>query len=278
MDQSEDIRTIFREEQQDNFDFSAAPALVTSKRGATVAFDNVDPTTASRWRKIQNGFLERAKVRDKYPSKKLEQVRARYTTLFRERGLLRGTVLDIGGGWGLHREWWERGEAAVYIVHDPGVERFIKGAHAAHYECYQRAFDLPMTFVEGVGETLPYKDDLFDTCLIAATLDHCADPRQVLAEAYRCLKPGGRMIILQTCDAPRTRRFRALVGRVIRYLRRPGQLLSRLCTRTLGPPTHMHGFVAKQLTAILEEAGFSNVHTWLVHGAVQMFEAFKVRA
>lgn len=277
MNHSQNIRAIFRKEQWDQFDFSAAPGLVLSKSGSTAVLDNGDPAKAARWQITQDGFLERSKSRDKYPREKLEQIKARQTDFFREQGFLRGAVLDIGGGWGLYREWWEGNDDDVYLVHDPGVDRFINGAHAAHYECYQRAFSLPMTFVEGLGEVLPYEDNVFDTGLIASALDHCADPRRVLAEAYRCLKPGGRMIVLQTCEAPRTRRFRELAGRVVAHLFRPRQLLSRLYKKTFGPPAHMHAFVAQQLTAILEEAGFSNVRTYAVQSDIQMFEAQKAQ-
>lgn len=278
MNHSQDIRAIFRKEQWDQFDFSAAPGLILSKCRSTAALDNVDPAKAARWRMTQDGFLERARSRDKYPREKLERIKARYSALFRERGPLRGSVLDIGGGWGLYREWWEGHNDDVYLVHDPGAERFMNGAHAAHNECYQRAFGLPMTFVEGCGETLPYKDNVFDTGLIASALDHCADPRRVLAQAYRCLKPGGRMVVLQTCKAPHTRRFREHAARVVAHLYRPRQLLSRLYTKTFGPPAHMHAFVARQLTAILEEAGFSNVQTYAVQSDIQMFETHKVQA
>ena len=68
-----------------------------------------------------------------------------------------------------------------------------------------------------------------------------------------------------------------ITGRCTRHLYRPRQLFSRLYTKTFGPPAHMHAFVARQLTTILEEAGFSNVHTYAVQSDIQMFEAHKVK-
>jgi SAM-dependent methyltransferase len=50
---------------------------------------------------------------------------------------------------------------------------------------------------KGVAEALPFTDGSFDTVLSTFTLCSVADPRQVLAEAKRVLKPGGRLLFLE---------------------------------------------------------------------------------
>ena len=49
------------------------------------------------------------------------------------------------------------------------------------------------SFVQGLGEYLPFRDETFDQILYASSLDHLIDPRRSLAEAKRCLKPDGRI-------------------------------------------------------------------------------------
>lgn len=269
MDPSDRIRGLFLAERIDDFNFSKAPALVCAKRSTAKKVPGMDTVTVSKWDVVQDEFLDRAKSESKYPRRHLERVKARYDGWFEKRGFATGSVLDIGGGWGLYREWWQPDEGDVFIVHDPGVERFVTGPYKAHHECYERAFSLPMTFVEGMGEVLPYKDDYFATCLIAAALDHCADPRRVLAEAHRCLKPGGRMIIVQGCGE-----YVRLAKRFVQLLIHPLQLLAKLRARFFGPPSHMHHFDIKPLSAMLKDVGFVQVRGDPVQH-VYVFEAFK---
>lgn len=48
---------------------------------------------------------------------------------------------------------------------------------------------------DGVGEDLPYADDSFDHLLLVATLSFLQSPQQMLSEARRVLKPGGKLVI-----------------------------------------------------------------------------------
>lgn len=53
----------------------------------------------------------------------------------------------------------------------------------------------PFTFVQGRAEQLPWADGYFTTVVAATSLDHVVDPAQVLREARRVLRPGGRLFI-----------------------------------------------------------------------------------
>jgi len=46
-----------------------------------------------------------------------------------------------------------------------------------------------------VGERLPYADGRFDAVLSHEVIEHVGDDRQVLAEALRVLRPGGRLLL-----------------------------------------------------------------------------------
>jgi SAM-dependent methyltransferase len=49
--------------------------------------------------------------------------------------------------------------------------------------------------VEGVAENLPFADGSFDHALVVTTLCFVDSPAQMLAEARRVLKPGGRLVM-----------------------------------------------------------------------------------
>ena len=56
---------------------------------------------------------------------------------------------------------------------------------------FTRILDPSVDFKAGVGEDLPYEDDMFDLVIIHNALDHTFEPQKVLAEIRRVLKPGG---------------------------------------------------------------------------------------
>ena len=43
---------------------------------------------------------------------------------------------------------------------------------------------------------LPFHDNTFDAALNVVTLEHVTDPNKVIAELFRCLKPGGRLLLI----------------------------------------------------------------------------------
>ena len=55
----------------------------------------------------------------------------------------------------------------------------------------------PLSFWEGDAEKLPFDDDTFDLYTITFGLRNVTDPPAALRSAYRCLKPGSRMVIME---------------------------------------------------------------------------------
>ena len=101
--------------------------------------------------------------------------------------------------------------------------------------------------VQGVGERLPLADTSVDAVLLCETIDHASDPRRVLREARRALKPGGVLAVLQSVavpvPAPPLRvRLRVALGRLRARLsgRRP----------TTDAQTKMHVFTPDGLRAL----------------------------
>jgi SAM-dependent methyltransferase len=280
MNASVDISRLFDPRKMESYDFSQAPRLVTLKK---------DPSRPARfgqrrwldWSKAQKSFLKRRRRRKALAREHVLQDKRKFDLLFGEKQgpAVRGNVLDIGGGMGLCREWWSAGESEVFVVHDPGVERVTGGFPIIYQECYARAFGLPMTFVEGFGEDLPYRDEQFDTCIIAAALDHCLNPEAVLREACRRLKRRhGVLLVIQSCretQAPPS--GSDAVRRFLGDLLRPWRLASRLYHRLFYPDTHLHAFDREGLTASLRRIGFEDVRSRLLPHTtrVWVFEARK---
>jgi SAM-dependent methyltransferase len=260
-----DVKSLFKEDKQIYFDFSQAPILVRRRASSTVGPTVFKKEAMSRWMKAQDHFYVWTKDRGVFTKEYIENSRMAYDALFRRRGFLTGKILDIGGGWGLYRQWWQPGESDVFVVHDPGIARFLDGPHKLHYEYYQKAFSLPLTFVEGFGEEFPYKDNTFDTCLIAAALDHCICPREVCAEAYRCLRPGGTILVIQSCYSSQMGRPQPhIFVRLLRHLRHPKRALGTFYNCLFHASHHLHRFSQVDVVLLLQQVSFSRVCTYVV--------------
>ena len=74
-----------------------------------------------------------------------------------------------------------------------------------------------ITFVEADAMSLPFADGEFDAVTISFGLRNVEQPKKALAEMFRVLKPGGRLIICEFSKPPRAL-FRAGYGAYMKYL------------------------------------------------------------
>jgi SAM-dependent methyltransferase len=132
---------------------------------------------------------------------------ARYAACFAELhervGDLSGRrILEVGSGYGAMLAYG----CLAKGLDIQGVEP-SKRAYDGRYEIAQQLLaenNLPPARIsEGVGENLPFADASFDVVYSFQVLEHVQDPRRVLAEAWRVLKPGGTLY----CNAPNYRTF-----------------------------------------------------------------------
>jgi SAM-dependent methyltransferase len=219
-----------------------------------------DPALADEWADKQAQLMRWTRDDVMFNEGDVSFIRDMYRDYFARRGVLSGKVLDIGGGWGLFRQWWAPGADGAFVVHDPGSERFMTPPPPTLRTLYAEGLARPGWFVEGFGEALPYGDGTYDWVMIAAALDHCADPVRVMAEARRVLGAGGRLMIIQGFDpepgeAPRP--GTDLASRLKRVLSDPRRLHRAIRQRILhrGEP-HIHHFTRKALVDLIAGAGF----------------------
>lgn len=91
-------------------------------------------------------------------------------------------ILDVGCGIGMYVKRLRDFSDAVYGV-DVDIEKVQEASQ-----------HLP-NIKQGSAEVLPFDDMMFDTVLSHEVLEHVGDDHQAVSEAFRVLKPGGRLIV-----------------------------------------------------------------------------------
>ena len=98
--------------------------------------------------------------------------------------------------------WMTLGEDSMILQIGSGPEgeiNFLKGSRrfaidplANFYKSeFSQILDPSVSLKDGVGEELPYEDNMFDLVLICNALDHTYDPPRVLSQIHRVLRSGG---------------------------------------------------------------------------------------
>ncbi len=97
-------------------------------------------------------------------------------------------VADLGCGTGAFTIEAARFGARIVGV-DSSPEMLAVAASKTH------GTDLPVSFLRGNMEKLPFSSESLDLVLAITTLCFVRRPESVISEAYRVLKPGGRLVI-----------------------------------------------------------------------------------
>lgn len=105
-------------------------------------------------------------------------------------------VLDVGCGNRLVEEGRHyrmlREVCRSYTGIDPSVHivEQLKNIDRAYWKLPEP------TLIRASGESMPIESESMDVALNLSTLDHCIDPRRVLDETHRILRPAGTSIII----------------------------------------------------------------------------------
>lgn len=104
------------------------------------------------------------------------------------------TIADLGAGEGLISQLLARGAEKVYCVDNaPKMVEFGK-ALADKNKLTN------LEYVLGDIESIPLKDSSVEVALLSQALHHANHPQMALKEAFRILKPNGRIIILDLLE------------------------------------------------------------------------------
>jgi len=156
---------------------------------------------------------------------------------FQELGAKPGKLLDIGAGRGeLLRAALMRGWDAV------GLEP------ASHFARFAREYS-GAQIVEATLEQRPFPENSFDAVTLGAVLEHVFNPRELLAEINRLLRPGGFLWL----DVPNEAGIFYLLGNIYQRMRRRDWVVNLSPTF---PPYHVFGFTPRALRRLLQVTGF----------------------
>jgi len=118
--------------------------------------------------------------------------------LFQHFHPFKGSLLDIGCGDGEVRSFL--GDVEYWGI-DP-EDWITSPKHTFNKESLFPGIQKPFPLFLGVGEYLPFKDQVFDNILIFSSFDHVQSPREVLRESFRVLKRGGSLVVMLQLSDP----------------------------------------------------------------------------
>lgn len=100
-------------------------------------------------------------------------------------------ILDVAAGTGTSSAALARsGATVVALDFSPGMVAEGRRKHKK------------IEFIEGDAQRLPFPDNQFDAVAISFGLRNVADPKAALAEMFRVLKPGGRLVVCEFSKPP----------------------------------------------------------------------------
>lgn len=102
-----------------------------------------------------------------------------------------GVVLEIGIGPGLNLPFYDPARVDRVIGVDPGADFTKLGTTRFAMS------RVPLEIIHAPAEALPIADASIDTAVVTYTLCSVDDPRRVIAELKRVLKPDGRVLFLE---------------------------------------------------------------------------------
>ena len=110
-------------------------------------------------------------------------------------------LLDVAGGTGdIAFRFLRRAPGASAVVTDMTEPMLIEGRKRAEAE----AFADRLNWVTGDAMALPFDDSSFDVYTISFGIRNVTRIEDALSEAYRVLKPGGRLMVLEFSQLPNT--------------------------------------------------------------------------
>lgn len=175
-------------------------------------------------------------------------------------------VLDLAAGTGVSTVEYGR-SGAWCVAADFSIGMLRRGAHR----------DVPMVGADAMN--LPFADGSFDAVTVSFGLRNVHDARVAMREAYRVVRPGGRLVICE-CSTPPFAPIRLLYHKVL--LRLLTQLAKRVASNR-DAYTYLAESIRswpdqRELAQLLADVGWREV-AWLnlTFGVVALHHAVKPR-
>ena len=109
------------------------------------------------------------------------------------------TLLDVAGGTGdVAFRFLKRAPGATATVCDMTEGMLIEGRKRAEAEAMAQSLD----WIVGDAMALPFEDASFDRYTISFGIRNVTRINEALSEAFRVLKPGGRLMVLEFSQLP----------------------------------------------------------------------------
>jgi demethylmenaquinone methyltransferase/2-methoxy-6-polyprenyl-1,4-benzoquinol methylase len=171
----------------------------------------------------------------------------------------RGRLLDIGAGTGdLALEALRQQPGAQAVAADFTIE-MMRAGRARFGKKSQPPSGL-YGWLTADALNLPFPDQSFDAVVSGFLLRNVTDIRQALAEQYRVLKPGGRLVALDTTPPPRNLLLPFVRFHLHTVIPTLGKLVIGSADAYHYLPDSTENFLrAEQLAARLAEVGFVRV-------------------
>ncbi|WP_043769301.1 bifunctional demethylmenaquinone methyltransferase/2-methoxy-6-polyprenyl-1,4-benzoquinol methylase UbiE [Algiphilus aromaticivorans] len=177
------------------------------------------------------------------------------------------TVLDLAGGTGdLARDFARRvGRDGLVLLSDINAEMLEEGRRRLQDEGVVESID----YVQANAECLPLADSSLDCITMAFGLRNVTDKAAALASMYRCLKPGGRLLVLEF-SKPLSPAFSRVYDA---YSFSVLPLLGRYVARDEAAYRYLAESIRKHpdqdtLKGMMETAGFARVQVYNLTGGV----------
>ncbi|NDF12840.1 MAG: bifunctional demethylmenaquinone methyltransferase/2-methoxy-6-polyprenyl-1,4-benzoquinol methylase UbiE [Proteobacteria bacterium] len=188
-------------------------------------------------------------------------------------------ILDVAGGTGdiafrMHRRFEKAGVAHHITVSDINPDMLGEGKKRAVDQGYLKGFSWKVAD----AEALPFEDNSFDVYTIAFGIRNVTDRLQAMKEAYRVLKTGGKLLVMEFShlELPLLQRlYDAYSFSMIPFI---GEKVSGDRAAYQYLVESIRAFPKPEaFAALIEQAGFENVQFRRLHlGVVAIHSGWKV--